>query len=184
VAHDNTVTDTIQKDPWQMPRPRNIRISGPFATAEIGEHSYGGGGNLVLLRPAAGVSTFAELTGPPPAFAPGGAAILESFFLYDAYGRLRTWNDKTGKSQDYDFDAFGNLTRITDFDGLHPATYRNFAVSQANNQLTSLVSYDNRGNLKARSLGTSTLLAKRGSARSRSRPNRHAEKKGPGRSAT
>ncbi len=60
-----------------------------------------------------------------------------TFFLYDSYGRLRTWNDKTGKSQDYDFDAFGNLTCITDFDGLHPATYRNFAVSQANNQLTT-----------------------------------------------
>jgi YD repeat-containing protein len=82
--------------------------------------------------------------------------ILESFFLYDAYGRLRTWNDRSGKSQDFDFDAFGNLIKITDFDGLHPPTSRNFAVSQTTNQLTALVAYDRRGNLTHRGLGSVT----------------------------
>jgi RHS repeat-associated protein len=154
--HSNGVIDAIDKDPWQMPRPRNIRIGGTAGSAELGVHSYDGGGNLVQLKPGAGARTFQDVTDPPPDFAPVSGAILESFFLYDAYGRLRTWNDRSGKSQDFDFDAFGNLIKITDFDGLHPPTSRNFAVSQTTNQLTALVAYDRRGNLTHRGLGSTT----------------------------
>lgn len=156
VVHQNGVTDIIEKDPWQMARPRNIKITGPFTTAELGRHHYDGGGNLVRLQPTAGALNFGDLIAKPgeAAQTPVAAAILETFFLYDAYGRLRTWNDKTGRSQDYDFDAFGNLTRITDFDGVSPATYRSFAVSQSTNRLTSLYGYDARGNLTSRPMGS------------------------------
>ncbi len=152
-THGNGVVDTIAKDPHQLPRPYNIRIGGFSPPAQLGVHVYDGGGNLVQLRPENGAQSFHQLTEPPAEIAPAASAILETFFLYDAYGRLRTWNDVTGRAQNYDFDAFGNLVKVTDFNGFSPPTARAFAVSQATNQLNTLVAYDARGNLTRRSLG-------------------------------
>jgi RHS repeat-associated protein len=138
VQHDNGVTDFIDKDPHQMMRPSNIRIGTPGGVAELGVHSYDGGGNLFRLRPSPGALTFQQL-GPEatPAQLPQAA---DTYFLYDTLGRIKLHHDQAGTEQPYAYDTLGNATQIGS------AAY---TVSKATNRLT-MASYDPRGNMTSR----------------------------------
>ncbi len=65
VMHANGVTDWIDKDPAQMARPRNVRVTGPFSPVELGEYSYDGAGNLVRQRRLVGAGLSLDRGGRP-----------------------------------------------------------------------------------------------------------------------
>jgi RHS repeat-associated protein len=141
VQHENDVTDFIDKDPHQMMRPSNIRFVPPVTVgqpAQLGVHSYDGGGNLFRLRPEPGALTFQQL-GPDaaPAQLPQAA---DTYFLYDTLGRIKLHHDQAGTEQPYAYDTLGNATQIGS------AAY---TVSKATNRLT-MASYDPRGNMTSR----------------------------------
>jgi RHS repeat-associated protein len=141
VQHENGVTDFIDKDPHQMMRPSNIRFVPPVVIgqpAQLGVHSYDGGGNLFRLRPEPGALTFQQL-GPDavPAQLPQAA---DTYFLYDTLGRIKRHHDQAGTEQPYAYDTLGNATQIGS---------AAFTVSKATNRLT-MASYDPRGNMTSR----------------------------------
>lgn len=152
----------FDKDPSQIPRIYNIRASGGILLpSEEGRHIYDGVGNLVQLSRNSGTATFEDAVSQAKASVGEPSddlgepvnnlqAVYQTYFLYDAFGRLRVHNDVSGRRRDYDFNAFGGLTKIWNRDN---STYREFAVSTATNRLTSLVTYDQRGNLLTRGLG-------------------------------
>lgn len=161
VAHVNGVTDWIDEDPWQMPRPYNIRVTTPGGgTAQLGNYSYDGGGNLVRQRRTTGTAgSFEQLVDPnaaqpqlPPEEEQLAAAFVDTYFLYDSVGRIAKHYDASGISKQYDYDAFGNLIKLTDPNG----SYQTLATSPTTNRLTSLATYDARGNMTGRG-GTSEV---------------------------
>ena len=120
VMHSNGVTDTIANDPNGMRRPLSIATSGVAGGANFatGNYAYDGAGNIKSM-------------GSDP-------------FAYDTVSRLKSSQltvGGVGRSQSYDFDHFGNITRVTT-DG----TYRETPTDPATNRLIS-ATYGAVGNL-------------------------------------
>ncbi|MEM6457744.1 MAG: hypothetical protein AAF772_21825, partial [Acidobacteriota bacterium] len=140
IRHASGLRVDVVPDASGLPRPRDIRASWPGSwpgsseesknllptddplfvaqgVAALGEHRYDGSGN-VRARGA-------------------------EWYGFDGANRLTTYNLGSGSKQDYRFDGFGNLNRITT-NGVH----RTLPILMGSNRLAA-GAYDASGNLTA-----------------------------------
>ncbi|MEM6453946.1 MAG: hypothetical protein AAF772_02520 [Acidobacteriota bacterium] len=104
-------------EPPQYENPFKDLLFVAQGVAALGEHRYDGSGNV--------------------------RARGSEWYGFDGANRLRSYNLGSGSKQEYRFDGFGNLNRITT-DGVH----RTLPILTASNRLMA-ESYDAAGNLTA-----------------------------------
>lgn len=121
VSFGNATTWTQQNDPWSMPRPHSIAMSGANVNWSSGIYRYDGAGSV--------------------------ASIGSDYLLYDAVKRVKEGTALTAGSnkQSYSFDANGNITSKTTVVGGTSST-TTLATDWSTNRLMYQV-YDASGNL-------------------------------------
>ncbi|MEM6453526.1 MAG: RHS repeat-associated core domain-containing protein, partial [Acidobacteriota bacterium] len=140
IDHASGLRVVVVPDASGLPRPRDIRASWPASWPGSSEESK----NLLPtndpLFVAQGVAALGEhrFDGSGNVRARGA-----EWYGFDGVNRLRSYNLGSGSAQEYRFDGFGNLDRITT-DGVH----RTLPILASSNRLASGV-YDAVGNLTA-----------------------------------
>lgn len=124
IVRANGTTDVITTDPAGHPRPYTFDLEGSFGTLGLGEHLYDGSGNLKQVGLGSG-----------------------NTYFYDGVGRLKRFGFASGQWREYDYDPYGNMTRLRHFDGTSTTT-RTFGVNTSTNRL-SAAAYDADGHLTA-----------------------------------
>lgn len=123
IPHSNGVADHRDFKLNNPSRTKRLSTTGASSNYDTGVFWYDGAGHITQMG--------------------------ERNFLYDAVGRLvRTDFGVTIPEWEYEYDAFGNLKKHTQFDLAGFPTPRSFAINMQKNQLASgSATYDWRGNL-------------------------------------
>jgi RHS repeat-associated protein len=121
IAHDNGVLFTQAPDPNDMARPLSLgAVHGSDQLWPTEAYSYDGAGNIL--------------------------AIGTKSFTYDVNSRLTSASYAGQGYRGYQYDAFGNLTRV--YTNATETQYIDYSTSAATNRL-SAASYNNSGSLTA-----------------------------------
>lgn len=121
IEHENGVWTRLEVDPSGIPRPKAIYTQNVFGGQNwsTGDYAYDGAGNIK----AVGLETF----------------------LYDGVGRLVEGSAKNN-TEEYQYDAFGNLNQVTRTYPDQTEETRAISVSSVNNRLTT-ATYDAAGSM-------------------------------------
>ncbi len=122
IEHANGVSTHQEVDPSGIPRPGQIYTQGvdpPVDDWDTGPFSYDGSGNITSIGPES--------------------------FLYDEVGRLIE-GSAASNTEEYRYDAFGNLTEVTRTYPDQTVETRTISVSPVTNRLTT-AGYDAAGSM-------------------------------------
>ena len=124
VRHGNGVVYLMEKDPNDMVRPHKILLQTPHGSNSMGPFHYDGAGNIIRVD----------------ILARNGY----EDYIYDKVSRLKKNVSDEGRFQEYTFDPFGNISKITTkTDGVPKRRY--LAINGRTNRISNAL-YDSAGN--------------------------------------